>query len=217
MAKTKEREEELKSVPSEAKMNITSYVCSACTTAGIAGLGNSGPTAKHAMLEWCRTQLAANSQYSRPGVPVYIQPESHYIFTAGPEEPGHGHSKPWVKYGTEFAQLIEEQGLGKIVTTGAILNKKYHPGTTCQTWLWQPDKDALVRWYEKNNDVAPAAKAAVVNPAPQAPFRPVAPLVREMNGNRPVAPVPGDICPKCKKDWGMHFGWRCPDGGEWPK
>jgi hypothetical protein len=75
-----------------------------------------------------------------------------YAFVAGPEVPatapgGSHHSKAWVKYGTEFAEFIRENKLGEVVTVGPKPNKKHHPKSTAQAWLWSPDQSAVEAWW----------------------------------------------------------------------
>lgn len=125
-------------------MDIQTYVCGACTTASISNLGLER-NAERAMLTFCMKVMGKRG--GRFGTGGFGPLESFYVYTAGPEESGHGHSKKWVKYGTEFADLIRKEKLGRIVTCGAKLNKKYHPDTTCQTWLWSPIQERLEKWY----------------------------------------------------------------------
>ena len=171
-------------------MDISTYVAGACTTAGIASLG-SCKDSLHAMLTFCRKELIPDSRYHRKSDPAYIKLAPFYVFTCGPEEKGHGHSKEWVKYGTEFAAYIKDNDLGEIVTCGPKLNAKYHPRTTCQTWLWSPDQKAVEAWWEVH-------KVSVIS-------------------GRPLHPDSDDMCPRCHEDWGRHNGWTCRDGGTWPE
>lgn len=136
-------------------MEIATYVCSACTTASIASLGFE-KDAKSAMKTFCtKVLMPAPNRYASGSEKKwgYSQIEAFYIYTAGPEESGHGHSKVWVKYGTEFTQYIIDNELGPVMSPGPIINYKYHSDTTCQTWLWRPDRDALIKWWEKNMDL----------------------------------------------------------------
>lgn len=150
-------------------MTTSTYICGSCAAAGIHDLGLCG-NAENAMVEFCKRELIPGvnsfSPY-RPG--VYTTVAAFYIFVAGPEEPGHGHSKPWVKYGTEFADYIASQQLGGITTLPAKLNSKYHPNTTCQVWLWSPDQQALQTWWENLIKRHPDLKPVAPPPPPPQP------------------------------------------------
>lgn len=124
-------------------MNIQEYFAAACTTAGISGLGVC-KDAPDAMATFCRSVFGSSAAFGAKRSPI----TTFYVFTAGPEEPGHGHSRPWVKYGTEFEAYIRDNNLGEITTLGAHLNLKHHAKTTCQTWLWRPDQKALETWWD---------------------------------------------------------------------
>ena len=175
-------------------MIIGTYFAGACTTCGIQELGMS-LNAFDAMVTFCKQELLGASKFGKDG-PLYQKLTAFYVFTAGPEEPGHGHSKRWVKYGTEFAAYIQEHNLGMIVTCPPKLNDKYHPDTTCQTWLWSPDQEALQGWWETVGSTYKKSK--------QKPGRPKNP-----NGR--------DKCPRCERSYYEHYGWNCPDGGVWPE
>lgn len=142
-------------------MNIATYICSSCAVASIADLG-SHKNALDAMTTFCRSQLGV-----RDGsfIMNYSKVVNTYIFCAGPEEPGHGHSKNWVKYGTEFAEFIRTNDLGSIVTTGAAKNLKHHPDTTCQTWAWSPDQKKLEAWWTAELEKSKPKPAPVPQPA----------------------------------------------------
>lgn len=185
-------------------MTIETYVCSACTTGSIASLGTQ-KDAKSAMLNFCKSQLiSAPNRFDPPDASRFQTLISFYIFTAGPEEKGHGHSQPWVKYGTEFAAYIRKNKLGKIATCPAKLNLKHHPKTTCQTWLWSPDQEAMEAWWTKQTTEKPKAKKV----AKTAPPKKV---------GRPPYPDLDHVCPRCNETYGVHSGWRCLDGGTWPE
>ncbi len=77
-------------------MNISTYVCGACTTASIAQLGLE-KNAKSAMITFLKSQLVGQRSRYDPAEKGYNLLESFYVYTAGPEEPGHGHSQSWVK------------------------------------------------------------------------------------------------------------------------
>lgn len=124
-----------------------SWVCGACTTAQIHDVGEE-TDAPTAMLRFCEQALKAEElRYNLPC--DYKKLFCFYVFTSGPDEPGFGHSKTWAKYGSEFAEYIKRKKLGKIVTPGRTVNYRFHATTTCQTWVWMPDRDALIKWYKR--------------------------------------------------------------------
>ena len=117
-----------------------------CTCYNISNLGM-GKNAHNALAEVCAGHSKYNGWSRKPKLNTL---PAHFVFSAGPEDKGHGHSKEWVKYGTEFAAYIVEHKLGKIVTLPKIKNKKHHPDTYCQVWLWQPDQEAMEAFYNAN-------------------------------------------------------------------
>lgn len=180
-------------------MTVTGWVCNSCACLGIQSLG-SETDAKSAMLAFCKTQLvAAATLYGKPDS-LYVTPNSFYVFVAGPEVPGYSHSKKWLKYGTEFATFIETNGLGPVVSPGQTINMKHHPSekTTCQTWVWMPDKAALIKWWEANNVEKP------VEPLPKVEFK----------GQIEFKAIPQTYKKKLRGVWDRAFGvadgnYRC--------
>lgn len=139
-------------------MNISTYTCNSCCLATISDLG-SGTDAHSSMVEFCTKELRPPNKFA-PGQYVTLAP--YYIYCAGPEVPwnhenGSHHSKPWTKYGTEFTAFIVENGLGEVTTLGQKFNKKYHPTTTAQVWLWSPNQAAMEAWWAKNYPNKPGA------------------------------------------------------------
>ena len=126
-----------------------------CAFANIEGIGSySNPV--QALLTFCKSQLFISTNASpfltKKTELHFLEPTCFYSFSAGPEVPrgtpgSSGHSKKWVRYGTELAAYIQENKLGEIATIGPRENKRYHPGCNCQVWLWHPDKDALFHWF----------------------------------------------------------------------
>jgi hypothetical protein len=211
-------------------MNTSTYVCGACTTGSIANLG-AHKNAEEAMREFCRLVLGLGNS-SKYGGSTPAEPDTYWVFTAGPEVPGHGHSKSWVRYGTEFAQYIIDHKLGDITTLAPRLNKKYHPTTTCQTWLWAPDKDALSAWYHVLTapKVEPKAPEVVVK-APEPKVPPVEPKkrvvgkkVRRGEWTTAMGIAGGQYqCPHCQKTYDrgekvfysyIDWQWYCEDYGK---
>jgi hypothetical protein len=176
-------------------MKIGEWVAGSCAAYAIQNLG-SHKNALQAMHAFCKQTLGRGEE-SRYGVKTFEDIATHYIFIAGPEEGNKGHSKKWIKYGTEFAQFILDHQLGTVTTLPAKVNLKHHPDTTCQVWLWQPNQSALEGWY--------------------------ADLLDDLKTNPPVISAyrasltSDDRCPQCGNRKIMHdMFWNCPYGGEWP-
>lgn len=134
-------------------MSVTDYVGGSCAAASISNLG-AHKNAFDATVELFKATLGMPSanRYGTSDAPKFKLMNSHYIFIAGPEaKPGEGgrshHSKAWVSYGTEFAQYLLDHRLGTVATAGQILNAKYHPTTTCQVWIFQPNQNACEQWW----------------------------------------------------------------------
>lgn len=133
-------------------MQVQSYFSGSCAVSGILDLGNH-KNALAAMKAFCVKELAGAGRYvsSKASFPMLTP---YYVFVAGPEVSGKDHSKNWVKYGTEFAAYIAENGLGDVATVGPKKNLRYHPDTTCQVWAWSPNQKAVEKWWteHKNKD-----------------------------------------------------------------
>jgi hypothetical protein len=125
-------------------MRVDTYLCGSCAVNGIVDLGTQA-SAVEAMKTFCRLQLGNKSGFTK----AYMTLINVYAFCAGPEESGHGHSKPWVRYGTEFAAYIKQCGLGDVATIPAKKNLRYHPNTTAQVWIWSPNQKAMEEWWER--------------------------------------------------------------------
>ena len=136
-------------------MIIKTYFGGSCAVASCERLGDHS-SAKDAMLGVCLHELGpCKKQGFGTSISSIRDLTPFYTFIAGPEvkagAPGSSHhSKSWVAYGTEFAQFIIDHGLGRITTLPKKLNKKYHPDTTCQIWIWDPDLTAITQWYMNN-------------------------------------------------------------------
>lgn len=145
------------------------WVCNSCACGEIYDLSSAG-NAQNAIVEFIKQTMLVVKKVPFKGaiVPKFTPPMAHYVFVAGPEgDPGSGqmttyHYKSWKKYGTEFAKFITDNGFGELATLPAILNKKHHPTTTCQVWIWQPNAEALFKWWEETG-----AKLEVLPGAPE--------------------------------------------------
>lgn len=172
----------------------TYWVCGSCACGCIAQL-SSEKNAESAMMSFVRSAIHATRTKFKRSAGNYTNPYAHYVFVAGPERPNTGDRGYWSDYGTSFAAYIQEHKLGNVVTLPPVRNAKWHPGTTCQVWLWQPDKEALVKWFE-------AKMAAGV----------------EIPKMRPDNIGQYTVCPRCGDYKRSHKDWSCPDGcGKWPE
>ena len=125
-------------------MNATNWAGS-CACYIISGLyGDANP--KDSMRAFCRIALRSGGDFGSAKFSIVA---ANYVFTAGPEaKPTKAH--PYANYATSFANFIKVNKLGVVRTPGKVLNKKHHPKTTCQTWVWKPDQKALEAWWEAN-------------------------------------------------------------------
>lgn len=140
--------------------NIKDYVCGSCAGGEIISLSTHS-NATDAMIHFCKTVLGLpggvrTGFYKSKTSPSYNCTSAHYVFIAGPEE---GTGRGWPKYGTEFAQFITDHKFGLVATLPPIKNRKYHPDTSCQIWIWQPDQAALEAWWEVEGKAAIEAAA----------------------------------------------------------
>lgn len=147
----------------------TKWKCGSCAGADICGLGQH-KNAEDAMFAFCSSQLGSpdKGDLLKTVRKKYEKLYSFYTWIAGPEVPkgakgSSHHCKDWVRYGTEFAEFIEANGLGKVATLGQKLNAKFHPTTTCQVWLWSPDQKACETWWTENYDRLKKAGCKVVD------------------------------------------------------
>lgn len=125
-------------------MNIRTYLHASCASSAIEDLG-AHRDALDAMSYFCKNELGTLGGY----IKKYGKLACFYSFVAGPEVPGKGHSKPWVKYGTEFAQFIVDNKLGEIATLGPKKNSKHHSDTTAQVWMWSPNQESIEAWWSE--------------------------------------------------------------------
>ena len=136
-------------------MTFAGWVSNSCAANSIVNLGDHTDPI-NAMISFCSLQLGTNNGFVKSYQPLF----SYYIFIAGPEVPlgekgGGYHSKPWVKYGTEFAEFIKTNNLGEIATLPPRLNVKFHPTTTAQVWLWAPNQKNLEVWWADQQSFNP--------------------------------------------------------------
>jgi ribosomal protein S27AE len=168
-----------------AKLKADNWVGGSCAAHSIDNLG-SMTDAESAMVSFYKSQIGTKGKWSVDSNILAC----HYIFIAGPEVKGKGHSKEWVKYGTEFAAFIRAHKLGRLVTLPKVVNKRYHPDTNCQVWLWQPDQKALEAWWKDLSKEVKEPKVTLLRPEP-----------REGSAKR---------CPRCGNGVAKHDEkWKC--------
>lgn len=145
----------------DSDMTSDSWIGGACNGHNITGLSvyeYGARPSENAMKEFFEQQiLAPSNRYACAAAKQETQyhiPAAHYVFTAGPSA-----------YGQKFADYIEKHGLGKLATIGKVDNKKYHPGSNCQVWVWSPDRAALISWWEKLKGINKAEAVAKEAPA----------------------------------------------------
>jgi hypothetical protein len=192
-------------------MTVKDYVSGSCAGGEIISLSTQ-KDAKDAMRCFCRAVLGARGGpttglYRSSSQPKYNCTASHYVFIAGAEKDSDGGKtqKAWPNYGSDFAQYILDEKLGLIATLPKTRNRKYHPETTCQIWIWQPDQLALEKWWdgESAHEIAEEKKKAAALRAAQektvaairAKFGPDAKIIKVFHhGARPSnAPAPNGI------------------------
>lgn len=149
---------------------------------------------RNAMVDFCKENVLKRVRYrlanGNQGT-IY----SYYLFTARVDDP----KTP--TYGTQFAQFIEENDLGKVWASPILKNTAFHEGNWNQVWIWTPNHKNILKWWSEQEESKPVkvvAKSGV------------------KAGPRPENPGGKDICPRCNKSWYEHTGWRCKDGGTWP-
>jgi len=76
---------------------------------------------------------------------------SFYFFTAAVY-----HGK--VSYGAKFAKFIEDEKLGTLISTPALVNYAYHSDHLNQVWIWMPNLKALETWWKANQSPRVARK-----------------------------------------------------------
>lgn len=128
-------------------MTISVYTCGSCALSTISNLGTH-TDALAAMVAFCKLEMPPTLSFKTVSKNGECILAPFYVYVAGPEVAGHGHSKAWVRYASEFTQFILDNHLGTVVTNGPKQNQKHHPDTTCQTWVWSPDQKAMEQWWQ---------------------------------------------------------------------
>lgn len=204
-------------------LSMSTYFAGSCACAAISSLSTQ-TDAYDAMYTFCKQNLGIKGSASKYGgiVRSYSKLPANIAFVAGPEIPGKGHSSRtgWWKYGTEFAAFIEENKLGKVATPGPIINHAYHPDTTCQVWIWQPDQAAVEAWwdanYGKETEIKKAKRAALLKKKEDGFAKKMRPAVSPED-----AVIKFHTCPICGYEAFRHSPklWKCPYslGTTWPE
>lgn len=138
---------------------LTYHDAQSCAIQEIHGLKWFQGNPKGAMVSFCKANLG------RPVVWKIVDPSGNdkgapgalfsFYFFSGPIYKGK------TSYGEQFAAFINQERLGNLVTTPAMINKAYHPDHANQIWIWMPDLKALTAWWEKNKPTTPAIKRSV--------------------------------------------------------
>lgn len=159
-----------------------------CAVQGITGLSSYRDNPFGAMKDFCERVIvpakpsgafATKAQTSGPR--QYMKAYAHYIFCSGPEGFQEEQAKRWPSrseaentysyYAIPFAAYIKKYRLGHVATVPRCLNTKFHPTTTCQVWVWQPNQKNLERWYERHVEKIPYTRKKKAKPTavPEAP------------------------------------------------
>lgn len=125
------------------EMEVTDYTAGSCAIMSLEKIGScSGPV--EVLTTLCESELGKLHKFRD----TYGTLACFFVFSAGPEVKGFGHSKShWLRYGTEFAKYLVDNKLGEVVTLGPKRNLKHHPKTTAQIWVWSPDQKAVEKWW----------------------------------------------------------------------
>lgn len=147
-------------------MTVKDYVSGSCAGGEIISL-STHKDARDAMIFFCKQVLGMpggpqSGFYRSKTQPKFNCTASHYVFIAGPEAVSDGpRPRVWPNYGTDFAQYIIDNKFGLVATLPKTKNRKYHPETTCQIWIWQPDQAALETWWGNEIKVEQEAEARI--------------------------------------------------------
>jgi hypothetical protein len=104
------------------------------------------------MRTFCRTNIKKGVRYhsSKANTDTLY---SFYVFTAAVDD---GHSQP---YGDNFAALIREAGLGDVWESPEVVNRAYHKDHKNKVWVWMPDREKIMSWWEENDPASEKCKA----------------------------------------------------------
>ena len=116
-------------------------------------------TPEEAMEAFCKSELNEPETF----VGWRLQPKtlySFYMFSSGVPKPdgtskdakeyceNGGGFKPLGNYGTDFANFIVKNDLGVVTASNVVVNKAFHKDHANQVWLWSPDRETLMKWYQ---------------------------------------------------------------------
>jgi hypothetical protein len=130
--------------------NLDFYDTHCCALEEIDKLASFEGDPKGAMISFCRSNLGKpvewkirqpSGDFGAAGA-LY----SFYFFTASVY-------KGKTSYGEAFAKFIEENKLGKTITTPIMTNMAFHTDHGNQVWIWMPDVQALNAWWKVNQPV----------------------------------------------------------------
>lgn len=128
--------------------NLEVYDTHSCAISEIHNVRAFQGDPKGAMMSFCKLSLG------RPVVWKIVDPSGNDKGQDGALYSFYFFSSPIYRgktsYGEQFAQFIEDEKLGRIVTTPGLLNHAYHPDHANQIWIWMPNVKALEAWWKAN-------------------------------------------------------------------
>lgn len=125
--------------------NLEFYDTRTCAMQEIHNLQYFEGKPREAMINFCRSNLG------RPVVWKIVDPSGNDKGRAGALFSFYFFSGPTNRrYGSQFAEFIKENELGKLIESPALTNHAYHPDHANQIWIWMPDVTALNRWWKAN-------------------------------------------------------------------
>lgn len=116
-----------------------------CGFQEISGLRAYKDDPKGAIASFCKVNLGQRVRFGMStGSANTLYPM--YLFSAAVHDDVVGGILP--NYGSQLAGYIEDHGLGLVTPSPVVRNAAFHSGHSNQLWIWTPDRDALVKWFD---------------------------------------------------------------------
>lgn len=130
---------------------IQTYDTHCCGIREIGAISTASLDAQDALNQLIEKELAGVSYggwlpSNQAGTKIY----SHYLFTAAVYPETTKRARMFQPYGDEFAALIEQLGLGTVISTPAVVNGAFHPDHSVKAYIWTVNQEALVAYGKKN-------------------------------------------------------------------
>ncbi len=137
---------------------------SSCAVQEIVGLSYHN-TAEDAMIRFCKQTLGTNgdckpdqgySKYNYGDRDTVSSNKGSYAEGLGENYIFHGPVLYGSKgdYCAKFAAYITENKLGDVVGGQAVINHRYHSSHKCRVYIWNPDRKAVIAFWEKHCKVS---------------------------------------------------------------